>query len=58
MKKSTKQPGRDNLTGVSAFIHRPPIQADYPLLKHEEKAIARQASIARGWLRAFREVQP
>jgi hypothetical protein len=53
MKKSTNQPGRDNLTGISAFIHRPPVQAEYPLLKHEKKAIARQASIARGWLCAL-----
>ena len=37
----------------SAFLFLPPVQADYPLLSHEEETIARKASVARGWMVTF-----
>jgi hypothetical protein len=36
------------------FLFQPPVQADYPITKHESEAIARQTSVARGRLVALR----
>jgi hypothetical protein len=38
---------------MAGFLHLPPVESDYPLLNHESEAIARQASIALGWLFAL-----
>jgi len=53
--KSTTNTGQCSADPVVLFL--PPVKSDYPLLKHESETIARQASVARGWMVAFGEVQ-
>lgn len=47
------RPDRDRSRSMAGFLHLPPVESDYPLLKHESEAIARQASVVRGWIVAF-----
>jgi hypothetical protein len=48
------RPDRDRSRSMAGFLHLPPVESDYPLLNHESEAIARQASVARGWTVALR----
>lgn len=52
----SKSTGQHSVDPV--FLFQPPVESDYPLLSTEKEAIARQASVARGWLFALREVTP
>jgi hypothetical protein len=35
------------------FLFQSPVQSDYPLTTKKKQDIARQASVARGWLRTL-----
>jgi hypothetical protein len=52
-KKTTGQHSAD-----PAFLFLPEVTSDFPLTKDESESIALQASVARGWIAAFKEVQP
>jgi hypothetical protein len=58
MTKSVAKPktGQGSLVPVSVFS--PQVDSDHTFLKHEIKEIARQASVCRGWIAAFRGVSP
>jgi hypothetical protein len=49
--QSTTNTGQCSADPVFLFL--PPVQADYPLTKEESETIARQASVARGWMVAL-----